>query len=156
MQTFDAVLELRLAPEDVGAARHHPTPGVPRGGVRRRRMTLDLGAVGGGRVEDARAAEALAALAVVDDTGRGLERRLDRVLCRSRLGSSGAPRLRRRAATPSRCRKSPGSARSRPGRPPPSSAVVHPIQAYLDLKGHPERAKEASEELRKQLLTWGR
>ncbi len=29
---------------------------------------------------------------------------------------------------------------------------VHPIQVYLDLKGHPERSKEAAEELRKQLL----
>ena len=29
---------------------------------------------------------------------------------------------------------------------------VHPIQAYLDLKGHPERAKEAAEQLRKDLL----
>ncbi len=31
---------------------------------------------------------------------------------------------------------------------------VHPIQAYLDLEGHPERAKEAAEQLRKDLLTW--
>ena len=31
---------------------------------------------------------------------------------------------------------------------------VHPVQAYLDLKGHPERSIEASEELRGQLLTW--
>ena len=29
---------------------------------------------------------------------------------------------------------------------------VHPIQAYLDLEGHPERAKEAAEQLRKDLL----
>lgn len=32
---------------------------------------------------------------------------------------------------------------------------VHPVQAYLDLKGQPERADEAAAELRKQLLTWG-
>jgi hypothetical protein len=31
---------------------------------------------------------------------------------------------------------------------------VHPVQAYLDLKGHPERANEAAHELRKRLLTW--
>lgn len=31
---------------------------------------------------------------------------------------------------------------------------VHPIQAYLDLKEHPERAKEAAEQLRKDLLRW--
>ncbi len=31
---------------------------------------------------------------------------------------------------------------------------VHPVQAYLDLKGQPERADEAAAELRKQLLTW--
>ncbi|HYE32474.1 MAG TPA: MarR family transcriptional regulator [Methylomirabilota bacterium] len=30
---------------------------------------------------------------------------------------------------------------------------VHPVQAYLDLKGHPERAKEATEELRKHLFS---
>ena len=29
---------------------------------------------------------------------------------------------------------------------------VHPVQAYLDLKGHPERAKEAAERLRSELL----
>ena len=29
---------------------------------------------------------------------------------------------------------------------------VHPVQAYLDLKSHPERATEAAEELRKRLL----
>ena len=29
---------------------------------------------------------------------------------------------------------------------------VHPVQAYLDLKGHPERADEAAEELRGRLL----
>lgn len=32
---------------------------------------------------------------------------------------------------------------------------VHPIQAYLDLREHPERAKEAAEQLRKDLLRWG-
>jgi len=31
---------------------------------------------------------------------------------------------------------------------------VHPVQVYLDLKGHPERAKEAAEQLRKNLLRW--
>lgn len=31
---------------------------------------------------------------------------------------------------------------------------VHPVQAFLDLKGHPERAPEAAAELRKQLITW--
>ena len=31
---------------------------------------------------------------------------------------------------------------------------VHPIQAYLDLKEHPERAKEAAQLLRKDLLKW--
>ena len=31
---------------------------------------------------------------------------------------------------------------------------VHPIQVYLDLKAHPERAKEAAEMLRKQYLDW--
>ena len=30
---------------------------------------------------------------------------------------------------------------------------VHPVQAYLDLKSHPERATEAAEELRKRLLS---
>jgi hypothetical protein len=34
-------------------------------------------------------------------------------------------------------------------------ACVHPVQAYLDLLGHPERAKEAAAELRSRLLTWG-
>ena len=33
---------------------------------------------------------------------------------------------------------------------------VHPVQAYLDLQEHPERAKEAAEELYSRLLTWGR
>jgi hypothetical protein len=31
---------------------------------------------------------------------------------------------------------------------------VHPIQAYLDLGGHPERAKEAAAEIRARLLRW--
>jgi len=31
---------------------------------------------------------------------------------------------------------------------------VHPVQVYLDLKEHPERAKEAAEQLRKDLLKW--
>lgn len=31
---------------------------------------------------------------------------------------------------------------------------VHPVQAYLDLKDHPERAKEAAEHLRAELLKW--
>ena len=33
---------------------------------------------------------------------------------------------------------------------------VHPVQVYLDLKEHPERAKEAAERLRADLLKWGR
>jgi hypothetical protein len=33
---------------------------------------------------------------------------------------------------------------------------VHPVQAYVDLKGHPERAAEAAEHLRSKLLTGGR
>ena len=32
---------------------------------------------------------------------------------------------------------------------------VHPVQVYLDLKGHPERAPEAAEELRSRLLAGG-
>lgn len=32
---------------------------------------------------------------------------------------------------------------------------VHPVQAYLDLKDHPERAAEAADQLRSQLLRWG-
>ena len=32
---------------------------------------------------------------------------------------------------------------------------VHPVQAYLDLKGHPERAQEAADELRTRLLSGG-
>ena len=31
---------------------------------------------------------------------------------------------------------------------------VHPVQAYLDLAAHPERAKEAAENLRAELLSW--
>ncbi len=33
---------------------------------------------------------------------------------------------------------------------------VHPVQAYLDLKQHPERAKEAAERLRSEMLNWKR
>lgn len=33
-------------------------------------------------------------------------------------------------------------------------ACVDPVQAYLDLKGLPERAKEAADRLRAELLTW--
>lgn len=33
---------------------------------------------------------------------------------------------------------------------------VHPVQAYLDLEGHPERANEAATQLRAELLTWKR
>lgn len=33
---------------------------------------------------------------------------------------------------------------------------VHPVQVYIDLKGHPERAPEAAERLRSELLTWRR
>jgi len=33
---------------------------------------------------------------------------------------------------------------------------VHPVQAYLDLKGQPERAAEAAEELRKEHMNWKR
>lgn len=32
---------------------------------------------------------------------------------------------------------------------------VSPVQTYLDLKGHPERAKDAAVELRRTLLKWG-
>jgi hypothetical protein len=31
---------------------------------------------------------------------------------------------------------------------------VHPVQVYLDLKGHPERSKEAAERLRSNNLNW--
>lgn len=34
-------------------------------------------------------------------------------------------------------------------------ACVHPVQAYLDLKDQPERAKEAADHLRTELLKWG-
>ena len=45
--------------------------------------------------------------------------------------------------------------RSLPGgeRTSTESGAFIPVQAYLDLKGHPERAKEAAEQLRKDLLT---
>ena len=33
---------------------------------------------------------------------------------------------------------------------------VHPVQAYLDLKDHPERASEAAHRLRDEFLTWRR
>jgi len=33
---------------------------------------------------------------------------------------------------------------------------VHPVQVYLDLKDHPERADEAATRLRSELLTWRR
>jgi hypothetical protein len=33
-------------------------------------------------------------------------------------------------------------------------ACVHPVQNYLDLAGHPERASEAAGELRSRLLKW--
>lgn len=32
--------------------------------------------------------------------------------------------------------------------------LVHPVQIYLDLQGHPERAKEAAERIREEFLTW--
>jgi hypothetical protein len=31
---------------------------------------------------------------------------------------------------------------------------VHPVQVYVDLKDHPERAAEAAAELRDRLLGW--
>ena len=31
---------------------------------------------------------------------------------------------------------------------------VHPVQVYVDLKDHPERATEAAEHLRTELLNW--
>jgi hypothetical protein len=34
------------------------------------------------------------------------------------------------------------------------AACVHPVQAYVDLKDQPERAKEAADHLRTELLTW--
>ena len=33
---------------------------------------------------------------------------------------------------------------------------VSPVQAYLDLKGHPERAEEAGSRLRDRYLNWAR
>ena len=33
---------------------------------------------------------------------------------------------------------------------------VHPVQAYIDLKGHPERASEAAERLRSEFPNWRR
>jgi len=33
--------------------------------------------------------------------------------------------------------------------------AAHPVQVYLDLSGHPERAKEASDRLRNEMLKWG-
>jgi len=33
---------------------------------------------------------------------------------------------------------------------------VHPVQAYVDLLAHPERATEAAAELRTRLLKWKR
>jgi hypothetical protein len=32
---------------------------------------------------------------------------------------------------------------------------AHPVQIYLDLKGHPERAKEAASMIRQEILKWG-
>jgi hypothetical protein len=31
---------------------------------------------------------------------------------------------------------------------------VHPVQVYLDLLAHPERAKEAAEQVRREYLNW--
>lgn len=39
-------------------------------------------------------------------------------------------------------------------REPEGIRCVSPLQTYLDLKGHPERAKEAEEELRRRYLHW--
>ena len=36
------------------------------------------------------------------------------------------------------------------------TTVVHPLQAYMDLKDHPERAIEAADNLRERFLSWGR
>lgn len=33
-------------------------------------------------------------------------------------------------------------------------ACAHPVQVFRDLAGHPERAKEAADELRKRKLRW--
>jgi len=35
-------------------------------------------------------------------------------------------------------------------------SCVHPIQLYLDLLGHPERAKDAAENIRHELLKWNK
>jgi len=37
-----------------------------------------------------------------------------------------------------------------------SIRCVHPVQVYLDLLGHPERAKEAAKRLRQELLNWSK
>ncbi len=37
---------------------------------------------------------------------------------------------------------------------PKDLRCVHPVQAYVDLKAHPERASEAAERLRSEYLTW--
>jgi MarR family/Transcriptional regulator, AbiEi antitoxin, Type IV TA system len=37
---------------------------------------------------------------------------------------------------------------------PKGLRCVHPVQAYVDLKEHPERATEAAERLRSEYLTW--
>jgi hypothetical protein len=34
-------------------------------------------------------------------------------------------------------------------------SCVHPVQVYLDLKGHPERSSEAASRLRQEYLNWG-
>jgi hypothetical protein len=31
---------------------------------------------------------------------------------------------------------------------------VHPVQVFVDLKAHPERAAEAAQQLRAELLSW--
>ena len=40
------------------------------------------------------------------------------------------------------------------GRTPGGVSCVHPVQAYLDLQGHPERSAEAAEELRYRFPDW--
>ena len=40
------------------------------------------------------------------------------------------------------------------GRDPAGVSCVHPVQAYLDLQEHPERAQEAAEELRYRFPDW--
>ena len=37
-----------------------------------------------------------------------------------------------------------------------SISCAHPVQVYLDLFGHPERAMEAADDLRKKYLTWNK